>query len=304
MSACLVCLKDVDTQQVHKACATRLFGALAPPSLNIELAKLHTLGLAMVGHTSISGIQRKISLRHGSGRNTLQVAVDGGRYILKPQAQTFPNLPENEHVTMLLAELVGLNVPPCGLIELTDKTLAYIVKRFDRADIGKLRQEDFCQLAEKSPKEKYDGSAELCFRLLDKFASEPGIEKLKLLRLMMFTWWTGNGDMHLKNFSVLTTEGIHALSPVYDLLCTRLVIPDDQLALPVQAKKDRLTPRVWRELARYAGIPEKAYMRLAGSFRKVEAPAVALVQASFLPVEMKAAYVDLLRSRTGTLLKA
>jgi len=302
MTACLICLENAGADSVHKACAQELYGSDKAPHLDVELAKLHTLGLAMVGHTSISGIQRKISLSHNAGRNTLQVAVDGGRYILKPQAQTFPNLPENEHVTMRLAELVGLAVPKCGLITLKDGTLAYLVKRFDRTETGKLRQEDFCQLAGKSPKEKYDSSVEQCFKLVDKFASEPGIEKLKLLHLMMFLWWTGNGDMHLKNFSVLTTDGVHALSPVYDLLCTRLVIPGDQLALSIAGKKDKLTPRVWLDLAKYAGIPAKAYERLAKGFKSAQDDAVGLVGRSFLPGEMREAYVDLLGSRVRTFL--
>lgn len=103
---------------------------------------------------------------------------------------------------MRMAKLVGLEVPPCGLVQLADGSLAYVVRHFDRTATAKLALEDFCQLAEKSPKDKYEGSAELCFKLVARFASEPGIEKAKLLRLLMFTWWTGNGDMHLKNLSL------------------------------------------------------------------------------------------------------
>jgi hypothetical protein len=133
------------------------------------MAKLHTLALAMVGHSSMSGVQRKISVRLDADRNTLQVATSGGQFIFKPQAQTFPSLPENEHVTMRIAALVGLAVPPCGLVQLDDGSWAYVVVRFDRTPAAKLPMEDFCQLAEKAPKEKYDGSAELCFRLIAKY---------------------------------------------------------------------------------------------------------------------------------------
>ncbi|MEW5847583.1 MAG: HipA domain-containing protein [Myxococcota bacterium] len=302
MSSCLICLRDVaDGGPYHPHCSVALFGTPVAPAVDVELAKLHTLALAMVGHTSLSGIQRKISLRLDADRNTLQLAVAGGRYILKPQAQTFPSLPENEHVTMNLARLVGLTVPACGLVTLKDGSLAYLVKRFDRSDAAKLRQEDFCQLAGKPPKDKYEGSAELCMRLVARFASEPGIERFKLFRLFMFVWWTGNGDMHLKNFSLLATGSLQALSPVYDLLCTRLVIPDDTLALSVAGKKDKLTSRSWKELAAYASITERARERVVRDFHAAESAAIDLVERSFLPAEMKKHYARLLRARTRSL---
>lgn len=299
MTRCLVCLAPARSD-IHAACSQGLFGAGTAPRLDVQLSKLHTLALAMVGTTSISGLQRKISLRLDSERNTLQVATGNGLYILKPQAQTFPNLPENEHVTMRIAQLVGLEVPSCGLVRLTDASLAYIVRRFDRTAERKRAQEDFCQLAGLSPKEKYEGSAEACFKLVDRFASEPGVEKLKLLRQFMFAWWTGNGDMHRKNLSLLTVDGRHALSPVYDLLCTRLVIADDQLAMPLAGKRDNLGPTAWSKIAAYAGIPDKALARLAQTFARALDRAVALVEHSFLPEDMKQVYVDLLRARVAT----
>ena len=165
---CPICLLDLaDDERCHARCARQVFGSGRVPVFDIELSKLHTAALAMVGHTSLSGAQRKISVNISSDRHTLQVAAGGSRFILKPQTGTYPALPENEHLTMRLAVLSGLEVGSCGLIELQDKSLGFIVRRFDRRDDGtKVRQEDFCQLAEKSPKEKYDGSAELCVRLL------------------------------------------------------------------------------------------------------------------------------------------
>ncbi len=217
----------------------------------------------MVGHTSLSGIQKKISVNLAADRETLQVAAEGGRYILKPQTDTYPALPENEHVTTRLAQLADIEVGQFGMVSLKDDSLAYVVRRFDRLPDGhKLRQEDFCQLAEKSPKEKYDGSAESCVRLLQKYATEPLIEILKLYRLFVFAWWSGNGDMHLKNFSLLADEqGILRLTPAYDLVCTRLVIQNDPLALPVGGKKDNLSRNSWLEFAAYCQLPEKTAVR-------------------------------------------
>jgi serine/threonine-protein kinase HipA len=288
----------------HPRCLRALFGTTRVPTLDLETSKLHTAALAMVGHTSLSGIQKKISVNLSADRATLQVAAVGGRYVLKPQAGTFPALPENEHVTTQLAKLVGIEVAPNGLVSLKDDTLAYIVRRFDHLPDGrKLRQEDFCQLAELPPKDKYDGgSAELCVKLIRKYADEPPVELLKLFRLLLFTWWTGNGDMHLKNFSLLTGEdGITRLTPAYDLVCTRLVIPDDQLALPLQGKKDNLRRGVWRRFAEYCALPDKVAVRLLDKQVSVLEDATALIDRSVLPDDQKETYKQLIAERTDSI---
>lgn len=255
----------------------------------------------MVGRTSISGVQRKISLRLSADRTTLQLATEKGRYLLKPQAQTYPTLPENEHTTMRLAGLFGIDIPPCGLVRLKDGTWAYIIARFDRTpENRKLRQEDFCQLAGKPPKEKYDGSAELLVRLLRKYATEPLVEILRLYRLLVFSWWTGNGDMHLKNFSLLADpSGVQRLSPAYDLLSTRLVIENDPLALPVLGRKTGLDQDTWLKFATYCELPARAAERV---LRTVEArldPALEAVARSELPTDQKERYSTLLRARAA-----
>jgi serine/threonine-protein kinase HipA len=298
---CRICLENVRGEvDYHARCLRALFGSAKVPHLDIELGKLHTAALAMVGHTSLSGIQKKISVGLSADRETLQVEAEGGRYILKPQTETYPFLPENEHVTTQLARLVGIEVAPSGLVSLKGGSLAYVVRRFDRlANGGKLRQEDFCQLAEKSPKEKYDGSAEFCVRLLRKYATEPLVEILKLYRLMLFIWWSGNGDMHLKNFSLLTGEdGVIRLTPAYDLVCTRLLIPDDPLALPVVGKKDRLNRADWLEFANYCKLPEKPAARVLAELVATGEKAKGLLDRSFLPVEQKKELRLLIESRS------
>jgi serine/threonine-protein kinase HipA len=233
----------------------------------------------------------------------LLVALGPGRFILKPQAQTFPELPQNELVTMRVAALAGVDVPPCGLLPLSDGSMAYLVKRFDRIDGGgKLRQEDFCQLAGLRAKQKYDGSAELCARLVRRFASEPGIELLKLFRRVVVCWWTGNGDAHLKNFSLLVgTDGLARLSPAYDLLCTRLVIADDQLALPVGGRRDGLARRDFEVYGASCGLPPRAVARELGRVVAAVPAALALVASSPLSPAARAAYAELLASRAASL---
>jgi len=301
---CLACLGEgAGEGGYHEDCSRRIFGSRSAPLVDVELGRLHTLALAMVGRTSLSGVQRKISLGLSADRMTLQLAAAGARYILKPQAQAYPALPENEHLTMQLAAASGLEVPPNALVRLRDGSLAYLAVRFDRPEGGgKLRQEDFCQLAGKLPKEKYDASAELCARIVRRHASEPGVEMLKLYRLLVFSWWVANGDAHLKNLSLLTgRDGRHALAPAYDQLCTRLVIPDDVLALPVGGKKDHLTRRTWLDFAEYCGLPPRAAGRVLARQAGVLGPALRLLARSPLPDEMKQACEDVLRERTAEL---
>lgn len=304
MSACWGCLREVvGGDRYHPKCLREVFGTSTVPVVEVELAKLHTLALAMVGHTSLSGIQRKISVSLAAEARTLRVAAEGGQFILKPRAQTFPFLPENEHVTMRLAERVGIQTPPCALVELLDGSTAYIVRRFDRpASGGKLLQEDFCQLAVRSPKDKYSGSAELCVKLALRHASAPIVESHRLFRLLVFVWWTGNGDMHLKNFSLLRhVDGQYRLAPAYDLLCTRLVIPDDQLALPIGGTTKHVGRRKWLELAERCKLSERAALRVLSEIGNAVDEADELIEASLLPAGMKQAYRELVRTRAQAL---
>jgi serine/threonine-protein kinase HipA len=304
ISTCHICLKSTQKEaRYHAQCLKALFGIARLPQFDIVLGKLHTAALAMVGRTSLSGVQKKISVNLSMDRETLQVAASGGRFILKPQTEAYPSLPENEHICTRLAELVDIETALNGLVPLQDGSLAYIVRRFDRkANGAKIRQEDFCQLAELSPRDKYDASAELCIKLLRKFASEPLIEILKFYRLLLFCWWTGNGDMHLKNFSLLSTEdGQIRLTPAYDLVCTRLVIRDDPMALTVLGKKDNLNRRLWLQFASYCDLPPRTAERIIDQQMRVLPQAQALIARSFLPSEMQEEFSRLLDARTQSL---
>ena len=305
MTSCAICLGSVPGKgECHPECIESLFGTETLPALDIELSQLYSLAASkMAGKMSISGAQEKVSLTLSPDKSSLEVAAREGRYILKPETSRFSSVPQNEHLSMCIARLISIDVPPCGLLRLKDGTTAYIIKRFDRFDDGtKSPVEDFCQLAEKRLKDKYDGSAELCVKVLRKYATEPLIEIQKLYRLILFSWWIGNGDMHLKNFSLITTpEGIRRLSPAYDLVCTRLVIPDDTLAMPIGGRDKHFTRRKWLDFAEYCQIPERAAKRLI--LEQIEAlePALHLVSASFLSDQMKDQYEGFLRENTSVL---
>ena len=305
MATCRVCLRNVrGSLDYHAHCLESLFGASALPALDIELSRIMGLAAEMAGKMSISGVQEKVSLRLSADKSRFEVAPAGGRYILKPEPSRFAFIPQNEHLTMRLAALVGIEVPPFGLVELKDKATAYLIKRFDRLDDGtKLQVEDFCQLNEKPARDKYQGSAELCVRTLWQFASEPLIEIRKLFKLLLFSWWVSNGDQHLKNFSLVRLpDGRWRLAPAYDLVCTRLPIPTDQdLALSVCGKRRNLNRRDWLEFADHSRIPQRAAARLLQEQINGLEPSLRFIEASFLPDELKSRYQSIVRGNTELL---
>lgn len=301
-TSCVVCLEPA-TAPWHPKCSTRLFGSRALPRLDPALAERHTAALSQIGVVAVPGVQAKLQLQRELGLLVLARSAAAPSFVLKPEAGPFPELPANEHTTMRLASLLDLEIPECALLTLRDGTYAYVVERFDRPrEGGKLAQEDFCQLAGKPSSEKYDGSAERCVKLVKRFASEPLVEVLRLFRRLVFAWWSGNGDMHLKNFALLTgADGRHRLAPAYDQLCTRLVIPNDQLALPVRGKKDNLDRRDWLAFATDAGLPIRAAAPVLDLLSARTPAALALVDRSFLSPPMKTAYAELLRRRSAAL---
>lgn len=293
--------KDLD---YHDECLELLFGTPTLPVLDIELSKMTGLAAEMAGKMSISGVQEKVSLRLSTDKSRFEIAPTGGRYILKPEPSRFAFVPQNEHLTMRLAELVGIEVPPFGLVELKDKAIAYIIKRFDRLDDGtKLQVEDFCQLDEKPIRDKYQGSGELCVRILRKYATEPLIEIRKLFKVLLFSWWASNGDQHLKNFSLVrTTEGRWRLTPAYDLVCTRLPIPSDRdLAMTICGMKSNIARQQWLDFAEYAEIPERAATRLLQEQIDALESSLRFIAASFLPDDLKSQYQDIVQHNTALL---
>ncbi|MEM8711085.1 MAG: HipA domain-containing protein [Planctomycetota bacterium] len=223
----------------------------------MDRKELHLLGLEMAGRVSLSGVQAKLSLGF-EGRKTLRVSSTGSRYILKPESGPYPELPANEQLALKLAEAMGVHVATSGLVRLDDGSLALLSKRFDRTPKGnRLAMEDFCQLQDRLPREKYQGSLEGCAKTLHAFASAPLLDAAQLFLQCLASWWIGNGDLHLKNLSLLATKGRHILAPAYDVLCTAAVIPEDSFALTLAGKRSNFKPADWKDFANRCGLPPK-----------------------------------------------
>jgi serine/threonine-protein kinase HipA len=255
---------------------------------------------------SIQGVQPKLGALLSIKDEKFILVDKGGKYILKPQHQIFTQLPENEDLTMKLANEIGLEIPIHGLLWSKDNTLTYFIKRFDRkGQNDKVPVEDFAQLAGLSRDTKYDYSMEKIVKLIDDYCTFPAIEKVKLFKLVIFNYLIGNEDSHLKNFSIITDDNQVRLSPCYDLVNSTIVLKeqDEEIALPLKGKKKHLTRNV---LVNYFGIEiceltEKSIERVLATISLAISKWKTLIDISFLSKDMKVKYLDFLDGRLTTL---
>jgi serine/threonine-protein kinase HipA len=219
---------------------------------------------------------------------------------MKPPTEQFEALPENENLTMKLADLCGIKTAVHTLIRLQSGELAYLTKRFDRQGNRKIHIEDLCQLTETLTEYKYRGSIEKVGKTIRTYTTNKGLDALTLFELVVFCFITGNADMHLKNFSLVRFDnGEVALSPAYDLLSTKLAMPEDveESALTINGKKNRLKRTDFDELAIKLGIPAKSSERVYAKLAKKQPEMLELIEQSFLPDNMKDKYAKLLIER-------
>ena len=251
---------------------------------------------------SVQGVQPKLSAVLSVKNEKFTLVDINGKYILKPQHEHYPQLPENEDLTMRLADEIGLEIPLHGLLWSGDNTLTYFIKRFDRkGQRGKVPVEDFAQLAGLSRDTKYDYSMEKLVRLVDNYCTFPAVEKIKLFKLVIFNFLTGNEDSHLKNFSIITDNNQTRLSPCYDLVNSTIELQKqaEEIALPLKGMKKRLTRNL---LVDYFGIERceltfKSIDKVLGTIESAIPKWKTLIDISFLSEEMKEKYHDLLNNR-------
>src|SRR6056297_1938618 len=255
---------------------------------------------------SIQGIQPKLSAVLNIKEQKFDIVDRNGRYLLKPQHHFYPQMPENEDLTMRLADYIGLDIPPHGMIWAKDNTLTYFIKRFDRkGQKDKVPIEDFAQLAGLGRDTKYDYSMEKVVKLIDEYCTFPAIEKAKLFKLVLFCFVTGNEDMHLKNFSIINQNGKIEISPCYDLLNTTIELKNasEEIALTLKGKKRNLTKQI---LINYFGgecceLNDKIITNTVTEIFNAKPHWIKKIHASFLPDEMKEKYIDVVESRFARL---
>ena len=254
---------------------------------------------------AVPGVQPKLSLSivgdtiHDGNKGRLTVVgALGGNYIFKPPSDHFSEMPENEHVTMRIAEAFGINTVKSSLIRLQSGELSYITKRIDRTETGeKIHMLDMFQITEAF--DKYKSSMEKIGKALHEYSDNTLLDKLYFLELGIFSFLTGNNDMHLKNFSMIYSKDTWTLSPAYDLLNVAIVNPDDteELALTLEGKKKKLKWEHFERLGIGLGLNQKQLKGIAKRFQKNKPIALEWVDHSFLSQEYKEKYKIVLEER-------
>ena len=308
MERCLYCYKELDAEKkdFHKACSQKIFGAHKAPVLPYTRKNLTDLGQKVIrSRTTLTGVQAKLSLdiNKGSKNEPERFTIVGlwGRYILKPQTDHFAYLPELEDLTMHLAGLAKMQVVPHSLIRFEDGERCYITRRIDRTGNGeKLAMEDMCQLSERLTEHKYKGSYEQIAKLILKYSTAPRLDLVNFWEQVLFSWVTGNADMHLKNFSLYSRQpGEHILTPAYDMLSTALIMPEDpeDLALNLNGKKRKLKKTDFVTAMYATGLEDKVIENLFRKFLRIEDRWMNFIDISFLPEEMRIGYKEVISKK-------
>lgn len=313
MKRCLYCYSVLADSEIdfHPRCARKIFGSPTAPILPYAKNEIESLAEQIVrSQTTLTGVQAKLSLdlekSKGEPQRFTIVGLWGG-YILKPQTEQFQHLPEVEDLSMHLAELAKIKTVPHSLIRFKDGELAYVTKRIDRGTKGeKLAMEDMCQLSERLTEYKYKGSYEQIAKLILKYSSVPKLDVVNFWEQVVFSWITGNADMHLKNFSLYSLrKGIYSLTPAYDMVSTALVMPEDteELALTLNGKKRKIKRSDFETAMIRSGLETKIIEKLFAKFEKVIDKWFEFIDVSFLPEEMKERYKQIITEKIETFIR-
>lgn len=314
MTRCLFCYLPLAENELdfHATCSKKIFGQPTPPALPYSEADLEPLAKEVIQtQTAVTGVQAKLSLhitknnQEGEGKRFAIVGLWGG-YILKPPTPLYQQLPEVEDVTMHLASIAKIKTAPHSLVRLTSGNLAYVTKRIDRFKKGKLAMEDMCQLTERLTEDKYHGSYEQIAKTIQKYSVTSGLDVVNFFELVLFSFLTGNADMHLKNFSLLEQPGLGmVLSPAYDLVNTVLVNPadDEEMALNLNGKKKKLKKQDFVAAMNTLKLDVKQQENIFIKMEKVKSKWMEQIEISFMTDDFKNQYKQIVTERFETINK-
>jgi serine/threonine-protein kinase HipA len=306
---CLYCYKILNENTAgdfHELCSLDFFGTKQQPLFEHSLKQMTELAKNVVERSvAVPGVQPKLSLtliddtiQDGNKGRLTVVGALRGNYIFKPPSYHFPEMPENEHATMRIAEAFGINVVKSSLIRLQSGELSYITKRIDRKDTGeKIHMLDMFQITEAF--DKYKSSMEKIGKALNEYSDNTLLDKVYFLELAVFSFLTGNNDMHLKNFSMISTVDKWILAPAYDLLNVAIVNPEDteELALTLEGKKKKIKWENFERLGKMLELNDKQIGGIKKRFLKNKSIAIQWIDNSFLSEEYKEKYKILLGER-------
>lgn len=241
---------------------------------------------------TLTGVQPKMEVESGA------------RFILKLSSKKFPNIAEVEDLTMHLAALAGIPTVPHSLLRLPSGDLAYITKRIDRRGKAKLHMEDMCQLTSRPPQEKYEGSYEEIAATIRKYSDNYKEDIVRFYEQVLFSFLTGNADMHLKNFSLISLprKG-YTLAPAYDMVAMALVNPgdDEDLALMLNGKKKNIKEKDFLQAFDKAGMNRQRQNDIILNLKKSKSRWLDLINISFLSRQLKADCTKLVEEKFARL---
>lgn len=311
MCNCLYCYQELDATHkgdYHPKCSKAFFGTKSVPALPYQLNEIEKLAKQAVELSiTVPGVQPKLSL--GWIKNTLENGHNGrltimdaleGLYILKPQNIQYEQMPENEHLSMKLAELFKIEVVPSAMIRMASGELCYLTKRTDRKkDQSKIHMIDFLQILELE--DKYMGTIENLGKTIGELSVNTLMDKLRFFELSVFNFIIGNNDMHLKNFSMWLSEIGWLLSPAYDLLNVKIILPNDQdeTALLLGGKKKNFNKGCFDKFAEILKLNNK---QINSVYKKLDnwlVKAIKLIDDSFLNDINKQQYTELIKQRVS-----
>ena len=302
MERCLYCYKELAAgdHEYHAGCVKKAFGTKGVPQIPYSRDNINDLARNLVqSQTTVTGVQPKLSLHLAKGERNepdrLTLVGMEGSYILKPQAKAYTCLPENEDLTMHLAEIAGIKVVPHTLARMADGELCYLTRRIDRDAAGvKVAMEDTCQLSERLTEDKYHSSYEQVAKTLKRYSDVGKLDLVNYWEVVMFCWLTGNSDMHLKNFSLYKPNGGRwQLAPAYDLLSVRLAMPTDaeELALTLNGKKSNIKKADFVAAMLRSDIDAVVTERMIKKFIRIFPSWESFIHQSFLPQTLQTEYI-------------
>ena len=311
---CLCCGKNIRqnvsehelSSRWHSSCIKRFFGTSTIPDIDISEDLIEQLARKSTEKgLTVPGIQKKLSLHLDDSSSTPRLTfVDYPTgYILKPQTEEYPCLPESEYLVMDLADKSGISTVPHALIYLeSQKKYAYITKRIDRKNGKIFAMEDFCQLAERLTEDKYKGSYEQCAKIIKKYSSRYGLDITEFYIRLVFSYIVGNSDMHLKNFSLIETDegsGTYILSDAYDMLPVNTVNPADteQLALTLIGKKKNLRRNDFLKFADVCDIDRSVAIKLIDNLKSKHSVYLKEIDESYMSSDLKENLKDVVTGR-------
>jgi serine/threonine-protein kinase HipA len=305
---CLCCNKEVDNEKAingwHLKCVKKFFNTSKMPNIDLDDFQ-SAMNDYILEKRGVTGVQEKLSLHldKGDGKNSrLTFNNYPTGYIFKPDSIEYKHISIYEHITMLLADKLKIKTVPHALIKYND-SYAYITKRIDRDGLKRIHMEDFCQLSNKPTEYKYKGSYEKCLKLIDTYSTNKEIDRINFFEILIFSYVTLNSDMHLKNFSFIEDGENVYLSPFYDLLPVKLLVPNDldDLALTINGKNRNLRKSDFIKFSKNNSFNVNACEKVISRIVNKENELIEIISTSLLDEEEKEKYILNLKNRINQL---